>query len=455
MAQARTLESLSIFSFFMAHIFLVLVFSTALPFKEVDKYGIASYFSLKKELAVARKELSESERRFKKIVENINDVVMLTRPDGIISYLSPASYKVLGYKPEELVGKQLWIIHPDNLEKAKKVHSEALNGKEGSNFEYRIKTKTGETRWVSHSWSVMSHKGKIHSIVSILRDITDRKNMEEEIIRKSEELRILNENLEQKVKERTAEVEKLLRQKDDFINQLSHDLKNPLNPLTNLLPIVERREQDPKSKEILRVINRNVEYMKNLVTKTIQLARLSTPGTEFSFEELNLLDVINQVIEKNRHLFDENQVEVLNKVKGNLVVKADKLRLEELFDNLFANAVKYSLTGCDITIDARKDKELITVSVKDTGIGMTEEHLSHIFDEFYKVDRSRHDLESSGLGLSICKRIVERHGGRIWAESPGLGRGSTFYFTIPAGRNMENCSEKYVDDYVISKKSEI
>ena len=113
------------------------------------------------------------------------------------------------------------------------------------------------------------------------------------------------------------------------------------------------------------------------------------------------------------------------------MVKTDKLRLEELFDNLIGNSVKYSPNGSDITIDARDDGKFVLVSVKDEGVGMNSEQLDHIFEEFYKADESRHDFGSSGLGLSICKRIVEKHGGKIWAESKGKGKGTTMFFTIP------------------------
>ena len=108
-----------------------------------------------------------------------------------------------------------------------------------------------------------------------------------------------------------------------------------------------------------------------------------------------------------------------------------RLRLEELFDNLITNAVKYTPeNGGTITVDAKEEKGQITVSITDTGIGITEEHKKHIFDEFYKADESRHEISSAGLGLSICKRIIEKHGGKIWVESLGLGKGSTFYFTL-------------------------
>ena len=114
-----------------------------------------------------------------------------------------------------------------------------------------------------------------------------------------------------------------------------------------------------------------------------------------------------------------------------IIINADKLKLEELFSNLYSNAAKYMERGGNIIIDAKETKDDVIVSIKDTGIGLTKEELKHVFDEFYKADWSRHDRESSGLGLAICKRIVEKHGGKIWAESSGLKKGTTFYFTIP------------------------
>jgi len=411
-------------------------------------------------LKTTEKALHESQKRYKRIVENTSDAIMLTQPNGVVSYVSPACKTVLGYEPEDLVKKIPQIFHPADAKKINETLSQALNGKHGSDFEYRIKTKDGDTRWVSHSWSPILKDGKLQMIVSSVRDITNRKKMEEKIAEKvktlegselatlnimedlqetissleqaEREIKELNEDLEQRVKERTTEVENLLNQKDEFVNQLGHDLKNPLGPLINLLPIIEEQETNPESKEMFEVINRNVNYIKNLVTKTIQLARLNAPSTELSVEDTTLLDEINKVIERSKLLFEENNIKVESGINKNIMVKADKLRLEELFDNLIGNSVKYSQNGGNITIDAKDDGKFVVVSVKDEGVGMTSEQLDHIFEEFYKVDESRHDFNSSGLGLSICKRIVEKHGGNIWAESKGKGKGTIMFFTIPA-----------------------
>ncbi len=218
-----------------------------------------------------------------------------------------------------------------------------------------------------------------------------------------EQLYILNKNLEERVKERTKDVEKLLKQKDEFINQLGHDLKNPLGPLINLIPLLEEKENDSAKKEMLTVLHRNADYMKNLVVKTLELAVLNSPNTKFSIEKMNFFKEVNQIIENKKILFDENKIKISNKINHKLSIKADRLRLEELLTNIFENSVKYSHDDCRITIDAEQTNDFVTISIADNGIGMTKEQIERIFDEFFKADSTRHDIQSTGLGMSICK----------------------------------------------------
>ncbi len=246
-----------------------------------------------------------------------------------------------------------------------------------------------------------------------------------------EQLSALNKNLEGRVQERTREVEKLLKQKDEFINQLGHDLKNPLGPLINLIPLLEEKEADPAKKEMLTVLHRNADYMKNLVVKTLELAVLNSPNTRFSIEVLHLYDEVNQIISNKKILFDDNDVQIINHIDHSLSIKADRLRLEELLTNIFENSVKYCQEDCRITIDAKQTKDFVTISIADNGIGMSQDEIGRIFDEFYKADSARHDIQNTGLGMSICKRIVEKQGGAIWVESPGPGKGTTVFFTFP------------------------
>ncbi|HEC80942.1 MAG TPA: HAMP domain-containing histidine kinase, partial [Thermoplasmatales archaeon] len=234
------------------------------------------------------------------------------------------------------------------------------------------------------------------------------------------------------VKERTEEIEKLLKKKEELIHQLSHDLKTPLTPLNALLPLAKNLVTNQKARELIDVCIKNVNYMKNLVTRTIQLSRVDAI-TKPEIENVNLLEEVREVIDSNSHYLKMNNIDIEIMVDENVVVDADKLRLKEVFNNLITNAVKYSPNGGTITIGAEKQGKEVKIFVRDTGIGLTEEQKERVFDEFYKADESRHDFDSSGLGLAICKRIVEKHGGKIWAESDGVGKGSTFYFTLPSG----------------------
>ena len=159
---------------------------------------------------------------------------------------------------------------------------------------------------------------------------------------------------------------------------------------------------------------------------------------KIKMEDTNLLMEVNNVIEKNKLFLMNNKIEINNIVSDKINIKADKLKLNELLDNIINNSIKYSKNSCKITINATQSDRFVTVSIKDTGIGMNKEQINQVFDEFYKADNSRHDFDSSGLGMSICKRIVERHGGYIWAESDGLGKGSTFYFTMPTVNPIRN-----------------
>jgi len=404
----------------------------------------------------AENDIKESREHFRTLFNKIIDPVVIIDSKGNILEVTNEVREMTGFDRGELIGKNfLSTKFASRKTKAVLIKNliKRMAGKKIPPYEIEVRTKKGRKVPCEINAARIIYNGKPADMV-VFRDISVRKESERELKEAHDHLKDLNRNLEDKVEERTAEVKKLLEQKDEFINQLGHDLKNPLNPLVNLLPLVEKREQDSKSKEMLQIINRNVDFMKNLVVKTIKLAQLNSPNVSFYFEDINLLERINDVIEKNELMIDEKHMNVERNISGNIIVKADKLRLDELFDNLINNAIKYSPNSGNVTIDAKEDKNFVTVSVKDTGLGINKNQIELIFNEFYKADKVRHDFESSGLGLPICKRIVEKHGGRIWAESSGINKGSTFYFTVPKGCRIisEDTSEKI--DKVLSNIEE-
>jgi len=374
--------------------------------------------------------LHETEKQKSLVLNATKELFGYYDTDLEIQWLNKAALDSINKTSEEVQGRhcyELWTGSSDPCPDCP-----VLKALETGKPE-EIEKQTPDGRyWLVRGYPIFDETGKTSNLCELTMDITAQKNAEHELRRMHKQLEKTNQHLEELVKQRTEALEKSIQLKDDFINQLGHDLKNPLGPLLNLLPVAEKNEKDPKQKEILNVINRNVKYMKSLVNKTIQLAQLRSPNTTVKYEHFNLKNEVTEILETNKMMFKERHITIQNDLPDDLYINADKLKIDEVFNNLLNNAVKYTDTDSGIiNINQAKDDDCVTISITDSGIGMSKEEIPHIFDEFYKADSSRHDFDSSGLGMTICKRIIEMHGGRIWAESEGAGKGSTFYFTLP------------------------
>ena len=414
--------------------------------KWVDLNTKTILFIGKRAILVTASDITERKKSAKTINKQLTaikssvDGIALLNEKGQYEYLNEAHASIYGYDtPQDLIGKSWRALYGENelkrfdekimptFKKNGRWRGEAVGKKkDGTTFNQEI-TLTGIE----------------DGLICVVRDITKQKMMIKELEDAHELLYIINKDLKRKVRLRTQEVERLMKQKDDFINQLGHDLKTPLTPMMVLLPILKEKVEEKKDDELFEVIIRNVYFMKDLVNKTIDLAKLNTDKIEFSMESLVLSDEIDAVMKNNQVLFEENNVKLNSTVDADVMVHGDKLRIQEVFNNLLTNAIKYTPDeGGVITISSEyTGEDEVTIAVSDSGIGMSEEQLSHMFDEFYKADESRHNLDSSGLGLTITKKIIEKHDGRIWAESEGVGKGSTFYFTLKKAKTKETIKD--------------
>ena len=389
------------------------------------------------ERKMAQEELRASEQKYLNLVQQAADPIFIVQ-DNVFRFVNPMMAEFTRYPMEALLGMGFEkVLSPSSLQLVKERYAMRLSGEVVPNF-YEVEIVDGDGNIVPAEVNagMIEYEGRPADLV-FLRDIRERKQAEEEIRNKNrelsaieQELRELNLCLEQKVEQRTAEVQSLLRHKDEFITRLGHDLRSPLTPLVGLLPIVEKSEKDPKLKALVSQSVSNVNYMKELVGRTLTLARLNSPLSEIRVQDVNLSSHVSSVVAAKLSIFQDRNIEVDNRIDQTISVKADSVELRELLDNLATNSVQFSPHGGVLTFNAEQGEDLIIISVSDSGIGMTEEQLRHAFEEFYKADESRHELASSGLGLSICRRIVERHGGKIWSESQGVGKGTTVFFTL-------------------------
>lgn len=217
---------------------------------------------------------------------------------------------------------------------------------------------------------------------------------------------------------------------ESVIVRLGHDLKTPLTPLFALLPLLKDRVVEPDLQRMVEMCLKSATTIKNLAEKSGLLFSLSSTANRLEFEAVSFVSVVERAVGDCDELISRKRISCRNGINPELVVQAIPTQLLELFVNLISNAAYFSSDCGVIEIFAERSADSITASVRDEGVGLSSDHLDHIFDEFFKADESRHDLNSAGLGLSISKRIVQNHNGRIWAESPGLGKGTTVKFTI-------------------------
>jgi signal transduction histidine kinase len=234
---------------------------------------------------------------------------------------------------------------------------------------------------------------------------------------------------------------------------MAHDIKNPLSTPMNVLPIVERKIADGKLKHMLNVSIKNIHTIHRIIDETLTLSKFEEFSNLKKQKKILVSDLINKVVDANQSLIENNQFNVETVFDDDLVFFADEFQMEEVLNNLISNAIKYTPqdTSGVMKIEAKRNDEHLVISVSDNGQGLNENEKIKVFEKFYKSGSPRKGMDSTGLGLGICKNIVERHNGEIWAESEGKGKGSTFYVSLPIrdeGKNEDMKNSDLVEQRV-------
>ncbi|MEN2984007.1 MAG: ATP-binding protein [Dictyoglomaceae bacterium] len=234
--------------------------------------------------------------------------------------------------------------------------------------------------------------------------------------------------------------EKLEENYKDFIANASHELRTPLTSMQILLDLFSERKITLEEiyNEFFPYFRKEIERMSKLVNNLLNLSRLEAGVVELNLQNLFLVDIIEKVLNSLNPLIKKKNLKLNLEISSSLMLYADPQHLETILFNLLENAVKYTPDKGKIEVSASEDSEKIILSIKDTGIGISEKDLPYIFDRFYRVDRARssEDGFSSGLGLSIVKKLVEKHGWEISVESK-INQGTDFKIFIPKRKEGE------------------
>jgi len=227
-------------------------------------------------------------------------------------------------------------------------------------------------------------------------------------------------------------LQRLERLRKDLVADVAHELRTPLAALAGYLEGLLDRVLEP-SAEVLGRMHREVHRLQRLVEDLEELSRVEGGGLELRRAPTSVRELVDAVAARLALQFQGKQIRLTVDVPAGLPkVHADPDRIAQVLTNLLGNALRHTPPGGRVTVRAWTRGGEVAVAVADTGVGIPPEHLPHIFDRFYRVDRSRSRRSGgAGIGLTIAKGLVELHGGRIWAESPGPGQGATFTFTLP------------------------
>jgi signal transduction histidine kinase len=236
-----------------------------------------------------------------------------------------------------------------------------------------------------------------------------------------------------------AEREEADRRKNQFLAMLAHELRNPLAPIRTSLKVLRLTADSPAARPVYDVMDRQINLMVRLIDDLLDVSRITRGKIELRRRAVELSQVIAIAIETSQPLIDEAKHELIVTLPAEAVfVDADPMRLGQVFSNLLNNAAKFTKSGGRITIEARRDGGRAVVTVSDTGIGLSSESLSRVFDMFAQAGPDKGSAQTGlGIGLTLSRSLVEMHGGSLTALSEGEGKGSTFVVGLPLLRSVE------------------
>ncbi|MEP0548494.1 MAG: PAS domain S-box protein [Rhodothermales bacterium] len=378
--------------------------------------------------AHAEAALRESELRYRAISELAADYAhaLTVEPDGShrLAWVTDAFERISGYtidEVEDLDGLQR-IVHEDDRP-ALAAEIELLRQGRTIDLEMRIRTKSGEERWIWHrSRPVRDERGRMSYIYSTGQDITERKRFETALVAAREE------------------AEEMARQKSEFLASMSHEIRTPLTGLLGFAGVLAE-ELDGEQREFARLIEQSGRRLLGTVNSVLDLAKLESEGIELVPEPLDIVDEARQVVLLLSPLADGKGIALrLRTDERELIAPLDAVCLHRILNNLVGNAIKFTESG-HVTIEVATEGDRVRLDVVDSGVGIDEDFLPHLFDEFRQEDQGNsHGHGGSGLGLAITKKLVGIMGGTVNVESV-KGEGSRFTLTFPSIIEPERVQE--------------
>jgi len=353
------------------------------------------------------REIKESKAYSENIISTMVDGLLVLDNEGNIKDVNRALESITGYKKEELLGQRaVQVLFPKDRDRA--IEGVSLTLKKGllKNYELNLSPKERDREIPIHfSGAVLKDSyEKVQGLVAIIHDMTRERE--------------------------------LGRMKSEFTSTVSHELNTPLTSIQGFVYLMlsgKLGDISSEQRKHLETVYRQSRHLKSLIGSLLDFSMIEMGRLEIEKKKFNVDDVIKRAVEAITAEAKSKDMKVeLNLDPHIPEVIGDEEKVERAFANILGNALRFTPKAGSIKIRAGKRMGNVEVSVEDNGIGIAKENLTRVFDKFYQVDSSlTRKIGGMGVGLALTKSIIEAHGGRIWAESEGLGKGSKFTFTLP------------------------
>jgi two-component system CheB/CheR fusion protein len=351
------------------------------------------------------KEIERVERRnsdnLKLILGKIPQITFTTSPDGAVTYFNQFFLDYSGLALSEALS---WgwesVIKPEMLNDVKEAWEHCIETGKDFSMEILLKRKSDNTyRWhLSRAVAILNDEGKVISWVGAAVDIHDQKTKEQA--------------------------------KDEFISIASHELKTPLTTAKAYIQLLEMGMKETNDKDLIfaQKAGASIERLNDLIGELMDVSKIQNGKLELNVASFNFKAMVSEAVESIQYVSPDHHILLSGEIGE--PVKGDRERLQQVVVNLLSNAVKYSPKSKKVHVNIEKKEGVVKVSVTDTGIGIRKESLEKIFERYYREEQRAVHFQGLGIGLFISYEIIQRHNGKIWAQSEA-GKGSTFYFTIP------------------------